>query len=190
MYEDINHDGVIDLNDVVYLGNANPSFEGGFGATARIWNQLNFSFMFHARLGYSIVNMIASQTQGMNNYNNQSKAVLRRWRKPGDNYEGILPRAYFANPVNNLGSDRYVEDGSFLRLNNVSLSYDIPKRVCERLHLDQVNAAITMRKIYTWTNYTGQDPEIFPSSDPFWMGADTGDTPVPMRITLQLTVNF
>ena len=136
------------------------------------------------------MNMIASQTQGMNNYNNQSKAVLKRWRKPGDDYEGILPRAYFASPVNNLGSDRYVEDGSYLRLNSVTFSYDVPKRVCEKLHVDQLNAAFTARKLFTWTNYTGQDPEIFPSNDPFWMGADTGDTPVPMRMTLSITVNF
>ncbi len=189
-YEDLNHDGVIDLNDVVYLGNANPSFEGGFGAIAKIKKNLNVSFMFHARLDYSIVNLIASQTQGMNNYNNQSKAVLKRWRKPGDNYEGILPRAYFANPVNNLGSDRYVEDGSFLRLNNISVSYDFPKQLCEKLHTDQINAGFTVRKLYTWTNYTGQDPEITPSNDPFFLGADTGKTPVPMRMTLSLTVNF
>ena len=189
-YEDLNHDGVIDLYDVVYLGNANPRFEGGFGGTARIMKHFNISFMFHARLGYSIVNMIGSQTQGMNNYNNQSKAVLNRWRKPGDNYEGILPRAYFASPVNNLGSDRYVEDGSFLRLNSLTVSYDIPKKVCRKLRMDQLSFAFTARKLYTWTNYTGQDPEIFPSNDPFWMGADTGNTPVPMRITLSITINF
>ncbi len=189
-YEDLNHDGVIDLNDVVYLGNANPSFEGGFGGVAKVKKNLNISIMFHARLNYSIVNLIAAQTQGMNNYNNQSKAVLKRWRKPGDNYEGILPRAYFANPVNNLGSDRYVEDGSFLRLNNISVSYDFPKQICEKLHTDQINAGFTIRKLYTWTNYTGQDPEISPSNDPFFLGADTGKTPVPMRITLSLTVNF
>ena len=120
IYEDINNDGKIDLNDVVYIGDSNPNFIGGFGTTVKYKN-FDFSVAFHYRVGFDIVNMIALQTEGMNNRDNQSKAVLSRWRVQGQDEEGMLPRAYLNHPANNLGSDRYVETGDYLRLNNLKV---------------------------------------------------------------------
>jgi hypothetical protein len=108
MYEDINHDGIIDLGDVVYLGDSNPRYLGGFGLNAN-YKQFRFSTQFIYRTGFDIVNMIALSTEGAHDRNNKSKAVLKRWRNEGDDYPGMLPRAYLNNPANNLGSDRYVE---------------------------------------------------------------------------------
>jgi TonB-linked SusC/RagA family outer membrane protein len=190
IYADQNSDGVIDLLDVVYLGDANPEFEGGFGLQFSYKKIFSARFNFHGRYGFEIVNLIASETQGMSDRNNQSTAVLKRWRKPGDDFEGILPRAYYNHPANNLGSDRFVEDGSYLRFNSMTLEYSFPARLARRIGMDRLELAWSMRKIYTWTNYTGQDPEIRRSADPFWMGADEGRTPVPMRNTLSLVANF
>ena len=114
-YMDINHDGKIDLNDVVYIGDSNPDFIGGFG-TAVKYKGLEVSCGFHYRMGFDIINGVAIETEGMNNRNNQSKAVLNRWRVQGQNEPGMLPRAYMNHPANNLGSDRYVEQGDFLQV--------------------------------------------------------------------------
>lgn len=189
-YKDMNYDGVIDINDVVYLGDSNPDFAGGFGLTNRYKGfQVSLNFLY--RMGYQIVNEIAMDTESMNNRNNQSKAVLHRWRKPGQNYEGMLPRAYLGNIANNLGSDRYVEDGDFIRLNNISINYSFSKSIVEKLHLDKLKIGFMGRKIYTLTNYSGQDPEINTSiNDPFWFGTDDGSVPPPMVFAFNVEIGF
>jgi len=190
IYADQNHDGVIDLLDVVYLGDANPEFEGGFGIMFTYKKRLTASMHFHGRFGYEIVNQIAIETQSMSDRENQSKAVLKRWRKPGDEFPGILPRAYMGHPANSLGSDRFVEDGSFFRLNSITVKYSVPKKISKKIGLDDVDVALSSRKLYIWTNYTGQDPEIRRSTNPFWMGADEGRTPPPTTYFVTLMIKF
>ncbi|MBT6004423.1 MAG: hypothetical protein HOG79_01785 [Prolixibacteraceae bacterium] len=190
IYEDINNDGKIDLNDVVYIGDSNPNFIGGFGTTVKYKN-FDFSTSFHYRLGFDIVNGIAMQTEGMNNRDNQSKAVLSRWRVQGQDEEGMLPRAYLNHPANNLGSDRYVEKGDFLRLNNVKISYRLSKELCNKIGVRKANIALSTRKLYTFTNYSGQDPEISQdATDPFWIGVDYARTPPPKVYTISIGVGF
>ncbi len=190
IYEDINHDGQIDINDVVYLGDSNPTLIGGFGTALRYKN-LYFSAAFYYRIGFDIINGIAIQTEGVNDRNNQSKAVLNRWRMQGQNFQGITPRAYMNHPANNLGSDRYVENGDFIRLNNIKVSYKLGKAFCNRIHVRSLDVALSARKIYTWTRYSGQDPEIGQSAvDPFWIGVDYANTPPPKVYTISIGVGF
>lgn len=190
IYEDINHDGKIDLNDVVYIGDSNPDFIGGFGTTVKYKN-FDFSAAFHYRIGFDIVNLIASQLEGMNNRNNQSKAVLRRWRIQGQDEKGMLPRAYLNHPANNLGSDRYVEKGDYLRLNNLKLSYRLSQSLCNKFGVRKANVALSARKLYTWTGYSGQDPEIGQdASNPFWIGVDRARTPPPRVYTISVGIGF
>jgi TonB-linked SusC/RagA family outer membrane protein len=189
-YEDINHDGKIDLNDVVYIGDSNPSYIGGFGTAVRYRN-FDISCNFHYRLGFDIINGVAIETEGMNNRNNQSKAVLRRWRVQGQNEKDMLPRAYMNHPANNLGSDRYVEMGDFLRLINVMVTYRLKRETCEKLHLRTVNLTASGRKLLTFTNYSGQDPEVGQdASDPFWIGVDQANTPPPKIVTFSISIGF
>ncbi len=189
-YEDVNHDGRIDLNDVVYIGDCNPKLIGGFGTTVKYKN-FDLAVNFHYRLGFDIINGVAIETEGMNNRNNQSKAVLSRWRIQGQNEPGMLPRAYMYHPANNLGSDRYVEKGDFVRLNNIKIGYRLPMEVCNKLGIKSFNAALSARKLLTFTRYTGQDPEIGQdASDPFWIGVDRAKTPPPKIISLSLSIGF
>jgi TonB-linked SusC/RagA family outer membrane protein len=189
-YEDINGDGRIDLNDVVYIGNSNPDYIGGFGTSLR-YRSFDFSMAFNYRYGFDIVNRVAINTQSMNNRNNQSKAVLHRWRVDGQNEAGMLPRAYMGNPANNLGSDRYVEKGDFTRLNMVSLAYRLNNETCQRLGINSASVNINARKLLTFTNYTGQDPEIGQdASNPFWIGEDRANTPPPRVITISFSIGF
>ena len=123
--------------------------------------------------------------------NNQSKAVLSRWRVQGQDEEGMLPRAYENHQANNLGSDRYVEPGDYLRMINMKFGYRLRKDLCDKLGVRSLNFAFSARKIMTLTQYTGQDPEVGQdASDPFWIGVDRANTPPPKMLTFSISVGF
>lgn len=190
IYEDVNHDGKIDLNDVVYIGDSNPTLTGGFGNSVRYKNW-SFSYAFYYRIGYDIINMTALYAEGMSGRDNQSKATLSRWRVQGQNQAGLLPRASMDNPANNLGSDRYVEKGDFIRLNSIKLDYQLGTDLCKKLNLQSASFSVSARKLFTFTNYSGQDPEVGQNaSDPFSIGRDYANTPPPKMITISLAVGF
>ena len=191
IYEDINHDGKIDIMDAVYIGNSSPEVMGGFG-TSVTYGQFSSSVHFHYRLGFDIVNEVASSTQDMLGRNNQSKAVLKRWKRPGQSGEGILPRAYLNHPANNLGSDRYVEVGDFLRLNSIDFNYRITnQQTLQRLNLNSISVGINIRNVLTFTNYSGQDPEIGRvGKNPFFLGTDNARTPPPRIYALRINLTF
>ena len=156
-YEDINHDGNINYMDVVYLGNANPEFTGGFGSSVK-YKGLSFNIYFYGRYGNNIINQTMMLGERMSNYDNQTTATLKRWRKPGD--ETDIPRALIGYGYNWLGSDRYVDDGSFLRLKYITLSYYMPKSLIGRVGLDQLRFSVQLTNLFTFTKYLVQDPEI------------------------------
>jgi len=190
IYEDINYDGKIDILDAVYLGDSNPELTGGFNTSIK-YKRFNASFDFFYRLGYDIVNQVAIDTEGMLNKNNQSTAVLHRWKYNGMDEEGLLPRAFMNHPSNNLGSDRYVERGDFLRLNNITFMYRMGTNISNKLHLSGLDLAIQIRKLFTFTNYSGQDPEIGRvEKDPFWLGLDNARTPTPKIFSFRIILNL
>ena len=190
IYDDINHDGRIDILDAVYIGDSSPKFIGGFGTTVD-YKDISASVNFHYRLGFDIVNEVAMETEGMLDRHNQSKAVLYRWKRQGDDEPQRLPRAYMNHPANNLGSDRYVEAGDFLRLNNISIDYTLSQDLARRFGLTSMEVGLNMRNLLTFTNYSGQDPEIGRvGTDPFYLGTDEARTPPPRVFALRLNVNF
>jgi len=188
-YEDINHDGTIDSRDVVYLGNSNPKFVGGFGPSVTINKQLKLLAFFNYRIGYDIVNETDMRTTNMYDWDNQSAAVMSRWRNPGD--ETDMPRALFGAGYNWLGSDRYVQDASFLRFRSATVSYSFGDRFLERLKLDDFRMFLTADNIMTFTNYRGQDPEVnMRGGDPFGIAIDNSRTPPTRRFTLGIQTTF
>jgi hypothetical protein len=125
----------------------------------------------------------------MYNFDNQSTAVLRRWRKEGDITD--IPGAVYATGYNYLGSDRYVEDGSFLRLRTVTVRYNFTPKTLSKLKVAGLSAYITAENLMTLTRYTGQDPEIsVRGSDPFRVATDNSMTPPSKTITIGLTTTF
>ncbi|MBP8982945.1 MAG: SusC/RagA family TonB-linked outer membrane protein, partial [Bacteroidales bacterium] len=173
-YQDINHDGVINQSDIVYIGNANPVVTGGGGFTAK-YKQLTLTTFLHYRLGQKIVNQARMNSEAMYGTDNQSLSVLRRWRSPGDDTD--IPRALWQYGYNYLGSDRFVEDCSFLRLKTISLSYGLPKNFCRKIKVNTINAFVTAYDLLTWTNYTGQDPEVTLPSRVTDIAMDRAQTP-------------
>lgn len=188
IYEDINKDGNIDKRDVVYLGNSNPKLSGGFGPNVSFNNQWKLNLFFTYRLNYDIVNGTDMTTTNMYGYSNQSTAVLARWRNPGDVTD--MPRAVFGTGYNWLGSDRYVEDASFVRLRSVSLTYSLGKNLLKKLNLDEVRLNVIADNLYTFTNYRGQDPEVSMGSGAFGMAIDNASTPPTKRFSFGLTTRF
>ncbi|MGJ7030100.1 TonB-linked SusC/RagA family outer membrane protein [Niabella hirudinis] len=189
MYEDLNHDGTIDYRDIVYLGNSNPSVTGGFGLNLGYGGQWKLSTFFNFRTGYQIINGTEMNSTNMYGYDNQSTAVLRRWRKEGDVTD--IPRALYQSGYNWLGSSRYVEDGSFLRFRTVTLRYIFKKSFLDRVNIKNLSSYITAENILTFTKYTGQDPEVsVRGSDPFRVATDNSMTPPVKLFTLGLTASF
>ncbi len=190
MYEDINHDGNIDYKDIVYLGNGIPKFTGGFGPNITYKNNLKLSLFFNYRWGYQLINGTKMNTTNMYSFNNQSTAVLSRWRNPGDVTD--MPRALYRSGYNWLGSDRYVEDASFVRLRSVTLRYNFTPELLQKIKFKTASFYITAENLFTWTKYTGQDPDVSSSRDnnPLSYNVDTSMTPPGKTILMGLTVGF
>jgi len=192
-YKDINHDGNINSQDIVYLGSVNPLLTGGFGPTLRWKNALSLTAYFYYRYGGKVINETRMQMESMSGFNNQSTAVLRRWTHPyedGTAPDGLLPRALLSKGYNWLGSDRYVEDGSFLRFKSLTLSYNFDKKLAKKFGFSSLKMWGTMQNIYLWTNYTGMDPEISLKSKITDVGKDNSRSGKPQDYSLGLTVSF
>ena len=157
IYKDQNHDGNIDELDIVYLGNSNPRLVGGFGTTLRYGN-LSCTLTFNYRVGNKIVNDARMWSENMYSTNNQSTVVNWRWRKEGD--VTSIPRALYEYGYNWLGSNRFVEDGSFLRFKYLTLNYSVPKAKLKPFKVDKLNFYLSMNNLFVLTRYTGVDPEV------------------------------
>ena len=194
-YEDINKDGNINYLDIVYLGDANPLFTGGFGPTIRYNKQWTLSAYFYFRVGNEVVNKTKMDMESMYSMNNQSTSVLRRWRheynSPEEAPADLLPRALFGYGYNWLGSDRYVEDGSFLRWKSLTLSYNFNKEKLKALGLSDLKLHLTAQNIFVWTNYTGMDPEVsIGGSNIYLVGYDQTRAPKAKDVSLGMTIGF
>ncbi|MDP4289568.1 MAG: SusC/RagA family TonB-linked outer membrane protein [Bacteroidota bacterium] len=189
-YADINNDGNIDYKDIVYLGNGIPKFTGGFGPNITFMNNLKLSFFFNYRWGYQLINGTKMSTTNMYGFNNQSTAVLSRWRNPGDITD--MPRALYNSGYNWLGSSRYVEDASFVRLRSVTLRYNFTPKFLQKIKFKTASFYLTAENLYTWTKYTGQDPDVSTRGDnnPLSYNVDNSMTPPGKNFLMGVTVGF
>lgn len=185
IYEDINHDGSIDELDIVYLGNSNPKFNGGGGSTIR-YKKFACSMFFNFRYGNKIVNAARMNAESMYGNDNQSIAVNWRWRKDGD--VTMMPRALYSDGYNFLGSDRFVEDGSFFRFKTLKFNYTIPKKSLKKFGLEKVAFDLTFNNVFILTKYTGVDPEV--NYGALGVSRDDSRTPRSKSVTFGLTVGL
>ena len=187
IYEDANNDGQINALDITYLGSSLPKLTGGFGFTFSYGDwRLNTQFTY--RVGNKILNMSRLNLESMINNNNQSQAVNYRWRKEGD--VTSIPRAMYGNEsaFNSLVSDRYVEDGSYLRMSYAQLSYTLKKKYLKWIGLNRIALYASINNPFVITKYSGVDPDISQSGyDP---AIDNAQTPRSRSYTLGITVDF
>ena len=159
LYDDINGDGQITPADAQVIGNAQPRFFGGL--TNRVsWKGFDLSVFFQFMYGNKTLNFTNTTlvNAGADLQNNQSTAALRRWRQEGDITD--VPRYEFGNTFNNFHSSRFLEDGSYLRLKNVSFGYTLPARWLSRIKLVNVRVFASATNLWTLTAYSGPDPEV------------------------------
>jgi len=187
-FANITRDSVIDNSDRTVLGNAQPKFYFSVMNTIR-YKQFSLSFTFNTQWGNKIYNNAARvlDDYGTANIIPQPYVIYHMWRKQGDVTN--VP-VYRSSSVGNVRvSDRFIEDGSFVRLAYMQLSYLLPFPMARKIFAQNVNAYIYGSNLLTWTNYTWYDPE-FPSSDPLQLGQDGGNYPRRREIGLGLNIYF
>ena len=189
IYEDVNHDGQIDRYDMVYLGNSNPKCNGGFGF--QMWyGRFSINTGFNFRMGNKIVNMARMELESMRNNDNQSFATTWRWRKNGD--ETVIPRALSTvhgyRSYNSLPSDRYVEDGNYLRFQYLQVSYEFDPKKLKKYGIRNLKLFASVNNIWVWTKYTGIDPDVSPQG--FAICMDNSRTPRDKSFTCSINLGF
>ena len=183
-YRDINNDGIISANDRTYIGDPNPDFTFGMTNTFA-WKGLSLSVLLQGSYGNDIYNVSRMDNEGMFDGRNQSTTVLRRWRIPGQITD--VPKAGF----DQRNSTYYIEDGSYLRVKSVTLSYDVPALALRKMHLTRLMPYISFTNLLTWTGYKGRDPEVNQYGDSGTVqGLDWGTYPLSRSFVMGLKVEF
>ena len=187
IYEDVNNDGQINALDIVYLGSSLPKLTGGFGFNFT-YGDWRLSTQFTYRFGNKIINQARLNAEAMTGNDNQSQAVNYRWRKEGD--VTSIPRAMYGNNsnYNTLISDRFVEDGSYLRMGYAQLNYNIRRKYAQALGVNRISLYVSANNPFVWTKYSGVDPDI--SSGGYAPAIDGNQTPRSRSYTLGITVEF
>ncbi|MDO4782272.1 MAG: TonB-dependent receptor [Capnocytophaga felis] len=187
VYRDVNGDGNIDANDKTFIGDPNPDFT--FGLTNDFtYKNFSLNIFLQGSYGNDIYNASRIEMEGMYDGKNQSTAVLNRWRTPGQVTN--IPRAI--KGTNNIfASSRWVEDGSYLRVKSVTLSYSVPVQSLEKLGVRKIQPYLTAQNLLTFTNYKGFDPEVnqFTGNQPIF-GIDWGTYPQTKTFIFGINVEF
>ncbi len=187
-FVDQNGDGWISEADKVKIGDANPDLYGNF-FTSFTWKKFRLDAIFKYSIGNDVFNYQRQQLEGGNNLWNQSKAMANRWTYEGQ--QTSVPRAVLSGSsewVNNERfSDRWIEDGSFLKLKNIRLTYDLPMSLT---WLQGLAVWAEANNVFTISKYTGSDPESSCSNGVLYRGIDAGLLPVSRSFNFGVTVNL
>lgn len=185
IFEDINGDGVINESDKSVIGSSLPEYFGGLNNTFS-YKRWTLNTFVQVVAGNEIFNYVRFRNESMIGLENQSTKALDRWQ-----YEGqvtSVPRALWDDPIGNSAfSTRWIEDGSFLRLKTVSLSYTIPD---EFLTFRNAQFYVTASNLLTATKYLGYDPEFSYSRLHINQGVDYGLTPQPRQFILGIRLGL
>jgi TonB-linked SusC/RagA family outer membrane protein len=187
-YADLNGDGQITPADRTVIGNPNPKAFAGVTNTFT-FKGVELSVFFQGSFGNQIYNQTRSIIEAQNSLFNQSARVLNHWTPTNTNTD--IPRPVAGNSSNNYFSSRWIEDGSYVRLKNLTLAYNFPTTLSKRAAIQNLRLYVTAQNLITWTHYLGYDPEV--SADPFSstaFGRDYGVYPQPRTFTVGLNANF
>ena len=181
-FKDLNNDGVINDEDRTIIGDPNPDWMFSM-VNDFSWKGFDLSIYLQGVTGNEIFNATNITTEGMSSAHNQTASVRYRW--VGYGTSTVMPRAVYGDPNHNARiSDRFVEDGSYLRLKNITLGYTLPARWMKQLHIQNARIYFSCENLATLTKYTGFDPEIGIN------GIDNGTYPVSRTFSLGVNFNF
>lgn len=193
-FVDQNGDGVINAADRTLIGNPMPTWL--YGLTNSIaWKGLDLTVFLQGVAGNTVYNRTRQVLESMNGAANGSATTLNRWQSEQTPGNGTLPRATAADPNNNNRfSTRWLEDGSFLRLKNVTLAYTLPASVAQTLRMQRLRVYATGQNLLTVTKYTGYDPEFNRQPggtlNPLSFGTDDSNYPVSRTLILGVNLQF
>lgn len=178
---DINNDGVVNDYDRTYTGNPTPAWSFAMNNTFD-YNNFDMQVFFQGVAGNDIYNANRVTLEGMYTVRNQTAKVLDRWTEEGSS--NSIPRAIYSDPNKNTrNSDRFIEDGSYLRLKNVTLGYSMSSSFTKKLQIDNLRFYVSGQNLLTLTKYSGFDPEV-------GGGVDHSSYPLTRTISVGLGIKF
>ena len=169
---DSDQNGIIDQNDREIIGNPNPKFTGMF-TNHFVWKRISLDILFTFSYGNKVYNQLRSSLESLSGYENQSTTALNRWKYDGQITD--IPKSSWGDPMGNARfSNRWIEDGSYIKLRTISISYDLPFKTG---FFKNATVYMAANNLITLTHYLGYDPEFSMSSSCFAQGIDAGLTP-------------
>ncbi len=188
IFEDINGDHEINEADKVIIGDPNPDIYGNLFLNLN-WKRFTLGAVFNYSLGNDVYNYQRSVLNSGSTLYNQQVAEVGHWRY--ENQEATLPRVEYGDPMgNNRFSDRWIEDGSYLRLKNVQLSYVIPIPEAWQSWLQGISVWAEGGNLFTLTKYTGSDPEFSVANSQLYQGIDAGTLAQGRTFSMGVKINL
>ncbi len=184
-FQDLNGDGIISEADKTIIGDPNPDIYGNIFANVN-WKDFTLFIGLNYSLGNDVFNYQRSILEGGNNFYNQTTAMTNRWRAEGQQTD--IPRVSYGDPMGNSRfSDRWIEDGSYLRLKTVRLSYKVPVNFS---WLQGLSVWAEANNLLTFTHYLGNDPELSIQNGVLYQGIDAGNIAMGRAFTAGLRINL
>lgn len=189
LYEDLNNDGNINIDDRQIVGSSNPDFYGGWNNTFR-YKSFDLTVFLNYMYGQDVyaTSRITIERLGQNAVNTLKKVAENRWTGPGTS--NTVPRAIYNQAHNLANSSRWMEDGSFLRLRTVSLGYELPVSFLSKAKIRRLRVYLQADNLWLLTSYSGLDPEVSSNMDPRFLGEDNLVLPQPRSFNLGVNLNF
>jgi len=185
IFEDAHNDGVIDAKDKQIIGNPNPILYGTI-SNKFSYKKLTLSALFTYSYGNDVYNYQRSQLEAGTDFSNQSTTMLTRWVTEGQ--VTTQPKAVYGDPMGNARfSDRWIEDGSYIRLKTLMLSYNIP---IKNNFIEGINIWVSANNVFTLTKYLGGDPEFSTQNSVLFQGVDAGLIPLSKSYYVGLKFNL
>jgi TonB-linked SusC/RagA family outer membrane protein len=183
VYDDINHDGVINSEDWTKIGDPNPDFTYGITNTFSFKN-IDLSIFLQGVTGNDVFSGSFLYLESGAGEDNQTTDMIRRWEKPGDITD--MPRV-----GDMYQSSRFIENGSYMRIKNVTLGYNFPKTLLSKARIKSARIYVTGQNLYTFTTYKGMDPEVnYYGNDNIVLGTDFFTYPQSRTILIGLNLGF
>jgi len=180
-----NAGGEINAADRVIIGDPNPDVYGAILSTVT-FNNFTLDMKMTYALGGDIYNYTRDVLESMSGYQNQTLSVLNRWRADGQ--VTSVPKATWGDPMGNSRfSDRWIEDGSYMRLKTMTLNYKVPMK---SKFIESINVFVTGENLLTFTKYKGLDPEFSQSENPLYYGVDAAICPQPKAVFLGVKIGL
>jgi len=178
-------DGIIDESDMTVIGDPNPDFFGSI-VNGLQYKRFSLNTVFTFMVGNHVYNALRANLESMTGLDNQTNSAVSRWKYDGQ--QTNTPKATWGDPMGNSRfSDRWIEDGSYLRIKSLTLAYELPLKSG---FINNAQVYVTGSNLLTFTNYLGYDPEFSTGQSPIYAGIDTGVSPQPRTVLFGVKIGL